>query len=49
VSFSRKRQDGFAPNFFLGFRRKHFFITTCVEKQRTRVFKTGKSFGKQAL
>jgi len=23
-------------NFFSGFRRKHLFITTCIEKQSTR-------------
>jgi len=36
VRFSRKRQDGFAPNVFSGFRRKHLFITTRIEKQCTR-------------
>jgi len=34
LRFSRKRQDGFAP-IFLGF-RKHFFVTTCIEKQCTQ-------------
>jgi len=42
VRFSRKRQDGFAPNFFLGFRRKHLFITTCIEKHCTRPFRISK-------
>jgi len=36
VHFSRKRQDESAPKFFSGFRRKHLFITTCVEKQCIR-------------
>jgi len=36
VRFSRKRQDGFAPDFFSEFKRKHLFITTCIEKQCTR-------------
>jgi len=36
LRFSRKRQDGFAPNFFSRFRRKHLLITTCIEKQCTR-------------
>jgi len=35
VRFSRKRQDGSAPKFFSGFRRKHLFITTCIKKQCT--------------
>jgi len=35
LRFSRKRQDGFAPN-FLGFRRKHLFITNYIAKQCTR-------------
>jgi len=29
--FSRKRQNGSAPNFFPGFSRKHLIITTCIE------------------
>jgi len=37
---SRKRQDGFAPNIFLGFKRKHLFITTCIEKHCIRPLKT---------
>jgi len=32
--FSRKRQDGSAPS-FLKFKRKHLFITTCIEKHCT--------------
>jgi len=36
LHFSRKRQEGYVPNFFLGFRRKHLVITTCIEKQCTR-------------
>jgi len=42
VCFSRKRQDGSAPIFFFyfsWFRRKHLFITTCIEKQCTRPLK----------
>jgi len=39
LRFSRKRQDGLAPNFFLGLRRKHLFITTCIEKQCIRPLK----------
>jgi len=39
LRFSRKRQDGPAPNFFTGFRRKHLFITTCIEKQYTQPLK----------
>jgi len=35
VPFSRKQQDGFTP-IFLGFRKKHFFITTCIEKHCVR-------------
>jgi len=31
LRFSRRRQDGTAPNFFSGFRRKHWFISTCIE------------------
>jgi len=37
VRFSRKQQDGFATKFFSGFRRKHLFITICIEKQCTRL------------
>jgi len=37
MRFYRKRQDGSAPIFFFsGFRRKHLFITTCIEKQCIR-------------
>jgi len=38
LRFSRKRQQGSASasNFFKGFRRKHLFITTCIEKHCTR-------------
>jgi len=36
MRFYRKRQDGSAPNFFSGLRRKHLFITICIEKQCTR-------------
>jgi len=36
VCLSRKQQDGFAPNLFSEFKRKHLFITTCIEKQCTR-------------
>jgi len=36
VRFSRKRQDGSVLNFSSGLRRKHLFITTCIEKQCTR-------------
>jgi len=36
LRFSRKQQDGSAPDFFSGFRRKHLFITTCIEKHCTR-------------
>jgi len=36
LRFSQKRQDGSVPKFFSGFRRKHLFIITCVEKQCTR-------------
>jgi len=32
LHFSRKRQDESVPKFFSGFRRKHLFITTCIEK-----------------
>jgi len=39
LRFSRKRQDGSAPIFFSWFRRKHFFITTCIKKHCTRPFK----------
>jgi len=28
-----KRQDEFVPIFFSEFRRKHLFVTTCIEKQ----------------
>jgi len=35
MCLSRKSQDRFAPNFFSGLRRKHLFITTCIEKQCT--------------
>jgi len=31
LHFSPKRQDGFAPILFSGFRRKHLFITICIE------------------
>jgi len=34
-------QDESAPNFFSGFRRKHLFITTCIEKHYTRSLKLG--------
>jgi len=30
--------------FFLGLRRKHFFITTCINKQCTRPFKRDKKY-----
>jgi len=36
VRFSRKRQDGSETKIFSGFKRKHLFITTCIEKQCTR-------------
>jgi len=36
VGLSRKRQNGFAPNYFSGFEKKHLFITTCIEKRCTR-------------
>jgi len=36
LRFSQKRHDGSAPNYFSGFKRKHLFITTCIEKQCTR-------------
>jgi len=36
LRFSRRRQHGYARNFFSGFRRKHLIITTHVEKQCTR-------------
>jgi len=36
VHFSQKQQDGFAPKFFSRLRRKHLFITTCIEKQCTQ-------------
>jgi len=36
VAFFRKRQDRSVPIFFSGFRRKHLFITTCIEKQCIR-------------
>jgi len=36
VRFSRKRQDGSEPKIISGFRWKHSFITTCIEKQCTR-------------
>jgi len=36
LRFSRKRQDGFAQKIFSGFRRKHLFITTSIEKQCAR-------------
>jgi len=36
LCFSRKQQDESAPNFFSRFRRKHLFITTCIEKHCTR-------------
>jgi len=39
VRFSQKRQDESAPNFFSGFRKKHLFITTCIEKQCTRALR----------
>jgi len=35
LSFSQKRQDKSAPIFFSGFRRKHLFVTTCIEKHCT--------------
>jgi len=31
VRLTRKRQDGYAPNFFSG--RKHLFAIFCIEKQ----------------
>jgi len=31
LRFSRKRQDGSAPNFFSGFRRKQLLIKNCIE------------------
>jgi len=34
LRFSRKPQDGFA-SVFLGFRRRHLFVATCIEKQCT--------------
>jgi len=40
LRFTRKRQDESAPVFFLSeFRRKHLFITYCIEKQYTRPLK----------
>jgi len=36
VRFSQKRQDGFAPNFFSGFKRKQFFITISIEKEELK-------------
>jgi len=41
LRFSQKRKDESAPNFFSGFRRKHYlFVTTlkkqCIEKQFTQ-------------
>jgi len=39
VFLDRKRQDGSAPNFFSGFRRKLLFITTCIERHCTRSLK----------
>jgi len=40
LRFSRKRQDGWiCANLFLGFRRKHLFIITCIEKQCIRPLK----------
>jgi len=35
VRFSRKQQNGYVPNFFSRFKRKHLFITTYIEKQCT--------------
>jgi len=35
LRFSRKRQDGSAPN-FSEFRRKYLFITTSIEKHCTQ-------------
>jgi len=43
VRFSQKRQDGSAPKFFSGFRRKHLFTTTCIEKQCTWPLRTRES------
>jgi len=31
LRFCRKRQDGYVPNFFSGFKRKHLFITTALK------------------
>jgi len=39
VRFSRKQQDGFTPNCFSGFSRKHLFITTSIEKAMHSAFK----------
>jgi len=39
LRFSGKRQDETAPIFLSGFRRKHLFITTCIEKQCTWLLK----------
>jgi len=36
LRFSRKRQDKICAKFFSGFRSKHLFITTCIEKHCTR-------------
>jgi len=36
VCVFRKLQDESAPNFYSGFRRKHLFITTCIEKHCTQ-------------
>jgi len=35
--------------FFLGFRRKHLFITTCIEKHYTRPLKPFQSIPKQSV
>jgi len=34
-AFFSKTTSESAPQFFLGFRRKHFIYTTCIEKQCT--------------
>jgi len=35
-AFISKTTRRICANFFSGFRRKHLFITTCIEKQWTR-------------